>query len=214
MRHEKTKDLTGQKFGKLTVLRFAGYKDDGPHNVAMFECRCECGQSATVRANFLKRGKTTSCGCMSSRLAKVHGKYGTSTHRIWGAMLQRCRNPKDRHYKQYGGRGISVCERWNDFVNFIADMGERPPCLTIERINNDGHYEPSNCRWATRSEQQNNRRTNHRITAFGKTQTMAQWSREFGINSKTLERRLRCGMPAEEALTRPISKRHQTTGKS
>lgn len=142
----------------------------------------------------------------------IHGHAAnqkkTSTYRIWGGMKARCTNPSEPAYKHYGGRGIAVCERWMNFPNFLADMGERPSRMSIDRIDNDGNYEPGNCRWATFAEQALNRSNNRLITAFGKTQPMKVWCEEYSIDSSTLERRLDRGvMSAEDAVSRPVDDR-------
>lgn len=126
-----------------------------------------------------------------------------SEYRTWADMLSRCRNVNHRAYRDYGGRGITVDPRWLTFPAFFADMGKRPDGLTLDRINNDGPYTAGNCRWATRTEQSNNRRTGRRLTINGRTQTMAEWAREAGINYRTVKSRLNIlGWSVEEALTR------------
>jgi hypothetical protein len=124
-------------------------------------------------------------------------------------MRSKCKFPSQNHYKNYGGRGIAVCERWeNSFEDFLADMGPKPsPKHSIDRIDVNGIYEPSNCRWAASKEQANNRRTNHLIAAFGRSQTIARWSRETGIGSATIRHRLSRGLSPEDALTRPPDRR-------
>jgi hypothetical protein len=125
--------------------------------------------------------------------------------RTWSAMKQRCQKPTHKAFPRYGGRGIKVCERWQTFANFYADMGPRPSKQhSLDRINNDGHYEPSNCRWATRIEQNNNRRDNVRVTISGKTQTLTQWGREAGTDVMRVFRRIKKGWPIEKALTAPV----------
>lgn len=137
----------------------------------------------------------------------IDGRTGNDLFDIWRHMMARCRNPKWRNYKLYGGRGIDVCERWMDFWNFVADMGPRPTGQTIERKDNNGNYEPGNCRWATPAEQGNNRRTNVLITVNGETKTMSQWSRETGIGLTTIRARLARGWAPDDVVNRrPLQK--------
>jgi hypothetical protein len=129
------------------------------------------------------------------------GKY-PPTYNVWRAMRQRCLNPKKRLYHNYGGRGITVCERWNSFANFASDMGPCPPGHTLDRIDNDGPYEPSNCRWATRSQQQRNRRNVRPLTFQGRTMLISDWAKELGIDSNTIQARIdNYGWSVERALS-------------
>ena len=156
-------NLIGHRFGRLTVLSrlVTSYKKN-----ALWECRCNCGNIHVVSSAHL--GFTKSCGCLKREIATSriyqqltrHGRSGTSEHTAWIQMRQRCSLPNHRAWKDYGGRGVTVCERWlNSFENFFADMGMKPsPKHSIDRVNNDGNYEPNNCRWATKSEQRRNQR--------------------------------------------------------
>ena len=130
-------------------------------------------------------------------------KVESSTHAIWRGMLARCRNQKSKDFPRYGGRGIAVCERWWDFPSFLADMGERPAGLTLERLDGSGNYCPENCRWVTPKQQARNRRNNVRVVFGGLTATVAEWAERTGLERKTLEYRLRSGWPPERALTTP-----------
>lgn len=162
-------DLSGLVFGKLTVI---GYSHTDRHRKAIWRCRCECGSMPAVAAYKLKSGHTRSCGCYQravgdANLAKghvenfVHGQVGTPTYKSWDAAKQRCFNPRDDHFPAYGGRGITMCPAWrSSFAAFLADMGERPEGTTLDRYpNNDGNYEPGNCRWATPAQQCETRRS-------------------------------------------------------
>jgi hypothetical protein len=203
-------DITGLRYGALTVLREDGRFSD---NVIAWLCLCECGTQKRMRADTLRRGGAYSCGCLGKvhqrEVVTIHGRHTEPVYRAWQAMIARCSNPNHRNYRNYGGRGIRVCERWRDFMAFYADMGDPPRGMSLDRIDNDGGYEPSNCRWATRVDQGRNRRTNRLLTYGGKTQCVAAWSEETGISSDTLYTRLAHRWSVQRTLTTPVQRRQQ-----
>lgn len=198
-------DLTGKTFGHWQVI-------GPPQSIGrpLWPCRCACGGERLVRSRDLLSGKSTSCGKCAFRnhYIKHGGARKNQPHApeyvVWSMMKDRCRNPQSKAYPNYGGRGIAVCERWMDFGAFLADMGPRPaPDLTIERIDNDGNYEPENCRWATRKEQMQNvrpRSTTVWLTINGERMQLVEAARRFGVKPSTVHWRVRNGRTHEEAV--------------
>lgn len=206
----KFTNLVGGEFGKLKVESFS-HKEGGNY---YWSCRCECGTLRIVDGSSLKSGRTRSCGCLKKELMKssrtTHGQYkdGKTTTEInrWMGMKSRCYNLNSPHYKDYGGRGIKVCDRWlESFDNFFEDLGKCPEGMTLDRINNDGDYEPGNVKWSTRKEQANNRRNNRPIIFNGETKNLLEWATYLGISYNILWGRLRrWDNDVERALTTPV----------
>lgn len=195
-------DLTGRRFHKLVALELVREEQRGKYRYRFWRCRCDCGNERITAQRYLTDGGAKSCGCIIGKHKRTHGGTGTTEFRIWDSMRRRCSDPTHPSFKDYGGRGIAVCERWQDFAAFREDMGPRPsPDHQIERQNNDGNYEPGNCVWATRVEQANNRRSSRRLTLNGETLTMAQWERRLGMRPGSICRRLSMGWSVEAALT-------------
>ena len=205
----RAKDLTGQKFGKLTVVARA---ENTKHGQSRWMCDCDCGKRKKnpVKSYDLISGKVQSCGCryVESNKGKnaTHGKTGTRLYRIWSSMKQRCNYPHSIAYGIYGGAGISVCEEWNNFQAFYdwAMASGYSDNLTIDRIENDKGYSPENCRWATMTEQQNNRTNNIRVSIAGEEKTISEWSAVAGIPSATLAWRVKNHW-AEDELLLPVN---------
>lgn len=206
-------DLTGQIFGRLTVIRPEGLTS---RNAQIWLTRCSCGNDVSVVSRALRSGNTQSCGCLhrerAGNASRTHGLSRTAEHKVWLGMKKRCFNPQSKAFPNYGARGITICERWLTFENFLADMGKRPSVAhSIERVDNEGNYEPANCRWATAREQCNNQRGNRRLTLHGKTATLAEWARDLGIHPDVLNSRLnKYGWTVEAAL-KPLTRRSKVT---
>ena len=204
-------DLVGQKFGRLTVIKRMG---NDKYRNSRWLCLCECGKEKIIRGSHLKSGDIKSCGCLQKeeliKRSTTHGHKSEGrvpkTYMAWCNMIQRCTNSKHKHYQDYGGRGIKVCKRWIKFENFLEDMGIPKKGLTLDRIDNSKGYCKSNCRWATRKEQQRNTRRNHMISYNGKTQCMSEWAEQTGISASAILWRLNHGWSIEKALTTPVKK--------
>lgn len=195
----KAHDLTGQRFGRLTVSRRV---KNNSLNKTRWLCLCDCGNEHVVLTASLLRGNTRSCGCIQAEISRRH-LSATASFRIWWGMHQRCKNPNLEAFKWYGGRGITVDPRWNRFENFYMDMGDRPDGMSIERKDNNGNYSPENCVWATPEQQMSNTRRNRLLKMQGETKTLTRWAREYGLSPSGLVNRLRRGWPVEEAITTP-----------
>lgn len=191
--------MIGQSFGRLVVIARVRDADGKPS----WLCRCSCGNERTFSTAALRSEDATSCG----RHRLTHGESvctgASPEHAAWIAMRARCLRPTAANYGRYGGRGIAICDRWNDYAVFLSDMGRKPtPAHSLDRIDVNGNYEPANCRWATPRQQANNRRVSVFVTAHGLTMTVAEWARETGLQDATIRQRLVRGWPPEDALYR------------
>lgn len=217
----KATESVGHVFGRLTVVRLVEVNKNRCWIVA---CKCSCGNPVEKLAVFshISQGSVRSCGCLHRETAKAtaiascttHGKSGTPTYRVWARMKNRCYNKADARYADWGGRGIKVCARWrNSFENFLADMGEKPEGKSLERKKNHLGYSPSNCTWATPSEQGSNRRNSRLLKFRGKTQTLKAWAKAVGLERLTLHVRLKLGWSLEKALTTLVRIDSRNVGK-
>ena len=196
-------DMTGLVFGRLTVTNRADNDNGGR---ARWVCSCTCGNSITSNAGNLRNGHTQSCGCLHREIAKSvntkHKMIHTKEYRTWSNIKDRCTNPKNKRSSTYFGL---LCPEWMSFERFYSDMGPAPTSLhTIDRIDNDKGYEKTNCRWATQTEQQNNRTNNHYLTLNGEKLTMAEWATKTGISHAVISMRIYRGWSEQDALTTPI----------
>mgnify|MGYP001379757104 CR=1 FL=1 len=203
MRIDVEANILGLTFGRLVVV--------SKHEKSRFLCRCVCGNEKIVFKHNLVAGRTRSCGCLNREnldSSGTHRKTKTTIYKTWSAMKARCNRVISNDYANYGGRGISVCDRWNSFENFFLDMGDRPDGTSIERIDNNGNYEPGNCRWATFGEQSRNKSSNRVIAFNGESACVAEWAETTGIPSNVITRRLNTGWPIKDALTLPVTGSH------
>lgn len=189
----KARDITGQRFGRLLVIS-KGPNSQGKNRLTQWNCVCDCGAARLVSTMNLVRGRAKSCGCLHKEIVAKsktkHGMVNSGAYKSWAAMWGRCTIKTNGSYRNYGARGVVICERWKSFENFYEDMGDRPEGMTLDRFpNSDGDYEPGNCRWATRQEQDSNKRTNVYVTWNGKTQTYSQWARELNSDPGVLRSR-------------------------
>lgn len=204
------RDLVGQRFGRLIVTGRATNTPAGSRMKAAWFCKCDCGKNIIVLSVNITYNNTRSCGCLQRELAAqkktTHGLSKTRLYEIWGGMRKRCENTKTRAYKNYGGRGITVCREWLDFTVFYewAVSNGYKDNLAIERINNNGDYCPENCTWATPKEQARNMRTNRLLTYNGKTLCINEWAETLSIQKGTLWNRIKLGWTTEKALTQPV----------
>jgi hypothetical protein len=207
-------NLTGKRFGKLTVIEIADpYVKPNGKRVTRWMCKCDCGTVKAMVMNVANRRINSSCGCARRLTASVkfrkHGEAGpltkTAEYRAWAAMISRCENRREKTWVDYGGRGISVCDRWrNSFETFLSDMGRRPSGTSLDRINNSLGYSPENCRWATFTEQQRNKRNNHFLTFNGESLCISEWTERMGGSGSLIYNRLKKGWSIEKILTTPI----------
>lgn len=208
-------DLTGQKFGRWTVIKEHPKRGNTRH--ILWVCICECGVRKPVTANSLRQGRSKSCGCLNRDIITSHKMSKTRFFRIWQTMKRRCYEKTRDNYHLYGGRGIRYCERWQKFQNFMDDMhksyleyseihGEKD--TSLDRIDTNGNYEPSNCRWLTMKKQSRNKRNNRIITYKGESLCISEWEERLGFSSSLLNNRLRAGWSEKEALEIPVMTRY------
>lgn len=205
----RAENLSGRKFGRLTPL-YRVPNETTPKKAAIitWKCRCDCGIEKAIGAAALKSSNTKSCGCQktesSTALLTTHGKTGSGVHNSWSNMRKRCLDSNYRFYRNYGGLGIRICDRWMKFENFLEDMGDRPAGKSIERRENNGNYEPGNCFWATMRQQCVNKRNSRFIEVEGERLHINEWSKRCGIGVGTLRSRMQKGWSQKDAVTLPL----------
>lgn len=209
------RSLVGERFGRLVVVGFLGVKITARSQRALWDCLCDEGNRKAVSGNDLKRGLVKSCGCLHrDRVAGLKWRHGYATaghnhplYSIWSGMNQRCSNPKATSYRWYGSKGIQVCSRWRDFVNFKNDMGPSwLPGLEIDRISSDGNYSPENCKWSGHHDQTRNHKRHVWFELNGIRKVASDWAEDLGANHRIIHQRLRLGWSLEKALTQPVRK--------
>jgi hypothetical protein len=207
------KEWIGKRVGRLIVKELVGKAKD---RHLIYRCVCDCGEEVDVTSNHLRSGHTQSCGCYQKDKVTKHGcardKLHSNSYETWIHMKNRCKNPNNKNYHNYGGRGISVCDEWDrSFEVFLKDMGERPDGLTLERINNNKDYEPGNCKWITQKEQTRNTRKNRQITFNGEIKTLPVWADELGFKPHVIYSRLfALNWSVADSLTRPVKQQGAT----
>lgn len=210
-------NITNQRFGNLTVLR----QSANMNKKTAWECLCDCGNVVTVTTSNLTCNRIKSCGCMKKELLikrnSTHNQRNTHLYEVWKSIKQRCKNPQSYAYKNYGGRGITICKEWNNDFKAFSDWSyangyttenrtSEKTKLTIDRINNDGNYEPSNCRWVTRSHQCKNKRNNKVILYHGKSLCLVDWCKELNLHYTTISGRISRGWSIEKSFETPTKK--------
>ena len=197
-----------KKFGRLTVLGVETVEIAGKLR-SRFICSCECGNYKNLDSFRIRIGKTKSCGCLNSELASkrraTHRSSKSRAYAVWSGMKERCQNPKNRSYPNYGGRGIVVCHDWEKFEGFLADMGHPPKDLTLERLDNNLGYSKENCIWASRDVQAKNRRSNIVLTYMGRSLLASEWARRLNLKLPTILARYHKGKPIEQILNQKLS---------
>lgn len=208
----KPRDITGQKFGKLTAIKLDHIKSYSTSTKRYWLCKCKCGNYSIVEQGQLTRGKTKSCGCIQKEYFKTkHNLRNSKIYETWSNIKKRCYNARSTRYKWYGAKNIKMCDEWkNDFKTFYdwsINNGYKEP-LTIDRIDVNGNYEPNNCRWVDWKQQQQNKNSNINITYKNQTKCIAEWARIFNINRATLQWRIKQGWKIDEALTTPVKTKY------